>query len=71
MEVSSVATFRSRASARLVLVLCVRVLFSPLLLPLAIVNECAGKLVAYLCRDPRDQHWSNGSSLVIRADLNP
>ena len=26
-----------------------------LLLPLAIVNECAGKFTAYLCRQPRDQ----------------
>jgi hypothetical protein len=27
----------------------------PLLLPLAIVSVCAGKLTAYLCRDPKDQ----------------
>jgi hypothetical protein len=31
------------------------VLCSPLLLPLAIVSECVGKLTAYLCRVARDQ----------------
>ena len=38
-------------SASVGLVLCVRVSCSQyLLLPLAIVSECAGKLTAYLCR---------------------
>ena len=35
---------------------CVCVSYSQyLLLPLAIVSECAGKLTAYLCRAARDQ----------------
>ena len=63
---SSVATTRGRALASAgasALCVCVCSWAQSLLLPLAIVSECAGKLTAYLCRAARDQQASDPTPL--------
>jgi hypothetical protein len=59
VQFSSVATFRLQSSgSELVRVLCVCVCLSSTPSSTSSHSECAGKLVAYLCRAARDQHMS-------------